>query len=244
MKNLLLGLLTAFITFAPALKGEEMTEEKPLLVIMMGPPGAGKGTQAVRLAKQFDLPHISTGDLFRKNLKEGTPLGLQVKGILDAGDLVPDDIVVDMLFDRIAQKDCHKGFLLDGFPRTIPQAEVLSSKTDGKFNVVVLDLRVADSEIVKRITGRLMCKECGNIQHKSYSPPAKEGLCDACGGELYQRSDDTEEVVKNRLDAYHKQTTPLIGYYDKQSILYSVQGESAPEEVFQNLCNKLETAKI
>ena len=213
--------------------------EKPAMsqnvIILLGPPGSGKGTQVTRITKELGVPHISTGDLFRENISKGTELGKRAKTFMDAGKLVPDEVVLDMLFDRISRPDCAKGFLLDGFPRTIPQAEAFDKKIGNKANLVVLNLNVSDDLIVKRIAGRLTCKDCGNVQNKYFSAPKTEGKCDKCNGELVQRSDDKEEVVQERLRVYHEQTEPLIAYYEKKGLLTSVNGENDPDRVYADL---------
>lgn len=205
------------------------------VIILLGPPGSGKGTQAVRLAKQLNIPHISTGDLFRENLSKQTDLGKKVKSFMDSGHLVPDELVLDMLFDRVSKQDCTAGYLLDGFPRTIPQAQSFDGHLNPKDDLIVLNLDVADDVIVKRIAGRLSCKGCGSIQHKDFSPPKVEGKCDKCGGELFQRPDDKPEVVKERLRVYHTQTKPLIEYYAKKNVLHTVNGEQTPDTVAEEL---------
>lgn len=215
----------------------------PTVVILLGPPGSGKGTQAVRLSQKLGIPHISTGDLFRENISKGTDLGKKAKSFMDAGKLVTDEIVLDMLFERVKQPDCHSGYLLDGFPRTIPQAEALDLKLAGQANIIVLNLNVADDSIIKRIEGRLTCNRCGNIHNKYYSPPLKEGVCDKCGGVLTQRSDDKEDVVKERLRVYHEQTEPLVDYYTKKRILANVNGENGPEVVSSELFQQFEKFK-
>lgn len=205
------------------------------VIILLGGPGAGKGTQAVRLADARGLPHISTGDLFRENLKAATPIGLKAKEYMDAGNLVPDAIVLDMLSERVALDDCRDGYLLDGFPRTVPQAESLDTRISSDDELFVINLEVGDEIIVERIAGRLCCRECGNIQHKTQSPPSVEGKCDACGGELYQRKDDSPEVVRERLRVYHEQTEPLVNYYSEKGVLKSIDGEREPDAVFEEL---------
>jgi adenylate kinase len=205
------------------------------VIILLGPPGSGKGTQAVRLAKQLNIPHISTGDLFRENLSKQTDLGKKVKTFMDSGHLVPDELVLDMLFDRVSKQDCVAGYLLDGFPRTIPQAQSFDAHLSPNDELIVLNLDVADDVIIKRIAGRLSCKSCGAIQHKDFSPPKVEGKCDKCGGELFQRPDDKPEVVKERLRVYHTQTKPLIEYYAKKNVLHTVNGEQTPDTVAQEL---------
>lgn len=206
-----------------------------VVIILLGPPGSGKGTQAVEIAKDMKIPHISTGDLFRENIGNNTSLGMQAKAYMDQGKLVPDELVLNMLFDRVAKPDCAAGYLLDGFPRTIPQATALDTFLKDRSKVIALNLEVPDDVIVKRIEGRLTCKACGNIQHRDYSPPSKEGICDKCGSPLTQRSDDRREVVLERLKVYHEQTAPLISHYQKQGVLKSVNGNRDPKVVLKDL---------
>lgn len=203
-------------------------------IIMLGAPGAGKGTQAKQIATKYSIPHISTGDIFRANIKNGTELGKKAKEYMDQGLLVPDELTCDLVVDRINQDDCKNGFVLDGFPRTIPQAEALSNALD-KMNQSMdyaIDVDVPDENIVKRMSGRRACLECGATYHIVSIPPKKEGVCDACGSELVLRDDDKPETVQKRLDVYHEQTQPLIDYYNKQGILKSVDGTKPMEEVF------------
>ncbi|MFJ8626340.1 adenylate kinase [Kitasatospora sp. NPDC093550] len=203
-------------------------------IVLVGPPGAGKGTQAHLLAKTLSIPHISTGDLFRANIGQGTPLGLEAKGYMDAGRLVPDEVTIGMAKDRMLQEDAADGFLLDGFPRNLGQAEALDEflaeqgiKLDG-----VLDLEVPEDEVVRRIAGRRLCRKNGShVFHVAYNPPKVEGVCDECGGELYQRSDDTEEAVRTRLEVYHTETEPIIGYYKEQGLLVTIPALGKVEEV-------------
>lgn len=209
------------------------------VIILMGPPGSGKGTQAVRLTKELGIPHISTGDLFRENISKDTELGKRAKEFTNAGKLVPDQIVLDMLFDRVSRPDCAKGYLLDGFPRTLPQAEAFAKFLPSTAELTVLNLDVPDDIIVKRAEGRLTCKQCGTVYNRYFSPPTKDNVCDKCAGELVQRPDDRAEVVQERLRVYHTQTKPLIDYYSKKKILYTVDGTKSPDEVFQALIAKL-----
>lgn len=217
---------------------------KPSVIILLGPPGAGKGTHAVELSKTLKLPHISTGDLFRENLNNKTSLGEKAKSYMEKGLLVPDDLVLDMLFDRISQKDCTKGYILDGFPRTLEQAKAFDARLDKKTKVITVNLDIDDEPLVERITGRIVCKNCGTPFHTKYLPPKKTGICDNCQGELYQRKDDTEEVVKERLKVYHTQTQPLIAYYkNKSGGFYEVKADESKETVFKNLVNTIKKAR-
>ena len=206
------------------------------VVILIGAPGAGKGTQANRLSSACSLPHVSTGDLFRENIGQETELGSQAKHYMDEGKLVPDELVTKMLADRVAQEDCDAGYLLDGFPRTLPQAEALEAlfTEDEELELTVIKLDVPDESIVERITGRLLCRRCAHIQHKSFDPPRESGICDECGGELYQRSDDAADVVKKRLEFYHEQTEPLVGFYTERGVLQNMDGRRSPDEVFED----------
>lgn len=206
-------------------------------IIMLGAPGAGKGTQAKKVAKKYNIPHISTGDIFRANIKEGTELGKRAKEYMDKGELVPDDITIGMLLDRIHKSDCKDGFVLDGFPRTIPQAKSLSealSKLNEKIDYAI-NIDVPDDSIITRMSGRRACLSCGSTYHIKYSAPKKENICDNCGSELVIRDDDKPETVKKRLDVYHKQTQPLIDYYDNENILANVDGTKDMEEVFLDI---------
>jgi len=208
------------------------------VVILLGPPGAGKGTQAVRLAEECSIPHISTGDLFRANLKEGTELGQRAKGFMESGKLVPDELVLEMLFDRVGAEDCQGGYLLDGFPRTLPQAEALTEALADQPNSALL-LEVPDDVIIERASGRLLCKSCSNIHHATFAPPAIEGTCDACGGELYRRKDDEPDVVRERLSVYHAETQPMVDYYRERGSLQEVDGNQEPDSVFTALIERL-----
>ena len=190
-------------------------------IIMLGAPGAGKGTQAKMIADKYQIPHISTGDIFRSNIKEGTELGKEAKTYMDKGLLVPDELTVKILLDRVAKDDCKNGYVLDGFPRTIPQAEVLDealAKLNDKIDYAI-DVDVPDKNIIRRMSGRRACLACGATYHIEHIPPKTEGICDRCGKELVQRDDDKEETVKNRLNVYHEQTQPLIDYYKNQGMI-------------------------
>lgn len=211
-------------------------------IIMLGAPGAGKGTQAKKIAQTYEIPHISTGDIFRANIKEGTELGKKAQGYMDQGLLVPDELVCDLVVDRIGKDDCKKGFILDGFPRTIPQAEALDGALAAKDMKIdfAIDIEVPDESIVKRMSGRRSCKECGAIFHVEYNPPKEEGSCDACGGQLILRDDDKEETVKKRLGVYHEQTSPLIEHYGKAGSLHEIDGTQDIKIVFDEIKTILE----
>ncbi|MET9932507.1 MULTISPECIES: adenylate kinase [unclassified Streptomyces] len=203
-------------------------------IVLVGPPGAGKGTQAAFLAKNLDIPHISTGDLFRANISQGTELGLKAKAFMDAGDLVPDEVTIGMAKDRMEQPDAVNGFLLDGFPRNVAQAEALDAvlKAEGMELDAVLDLEVPEDEVVKRIAGRRICrKDSAHVFHVTYNAPKAEGVCDVCGGELYQRDDDSEETVRRRLEVYHTQTEPIIDYYRAQNLVVTISALGKVDEV-------------
>lgn len=203
-------------------------------IIMLGAPGAGKGTQAKMIADKYGVPHISTGDIFRANIKNGTELGMEAKKYMDQGLLVPDELTVRILLDRVAQDDCKNGYVLDGFPRTIPQAEVLDSELTklGDHIDYAINVDVPDENIVKRMSGRRACLTCGATYHIEHVPPKKEGICDVCGSELVLRDDDKQETVKNRLNVYHEQTQPLIDFYTEKGVLKTVDGTVPMEEVF------------
>ena len=206
-------------------------------IIMLGAPGAGKGTQAEMICEKYKLPHISTGDIFRANIKNGTELGKEAKQYMDKGLLVPDELTVKILLDRVAKDDCKDGYVLDGFPRTIPQAEVLDkelSKLNDKVDFAI-NVDVPDENIINRMGGRRACVNCGATYHVQFAPPAKENICDKCGNTLILRDDDKPETVKNRLDVYHKQTQPLIEYYGNKGILKEVDGTVSMNEVFESI---------
>ena len=206
-------------------------------IIMLGAPGAGKGTQAKKIAAEYSIPHVSTGDIFRANIKEGTELGVKAKSYIDSGNLVPDEVTIAMLLDRIHQDDCKKGFVLDGFPRTIAQAVSLGEALDklGEKIDYAVEVDVPDSAILNRMSGRRVCLSCGATYHIEFTPPTKENVCDSCEHELVIRDDDKPETVKKRLEVYHELTSPLVDYYDKHGILKKVDGTKLPEEVFSDI---------
>lgn len=211
-------------------------------IVFLGPPGAGKGTQAKILIEKYGIPQISTGDMLREHRAKGTELGKKAQEYMDKGQLVPDEIILGMVKERLAQSDCAKGFILDGFPRTVAQAEALDkilSEMNKKLDFA-LALVVPDELLVERLTGRRTCKNCGMMFHVKYKPPKVEGKCDACGGELYQRPDDNEETVRNRLKVYHESTAPLIDYYKKKGILKEIDGSKSIEEITAQLISILE----
>ncbi|MET7696031.1 MULTISPECIES: adenylate kinase [unclassified Streptomyces] len=203
-------------------------------IVLVGPPGAGKGTQAAFLAQNLSIPHISTGDLFRANISQGTELGKQAKAFMDAGNLVPDEVTIGMAKDRMEQPDAENGFLLDGFPRNVSQAEALDEmlKTESMKLDAVLDLEVPEDEVVKRIAGRRICrKDSSHVFHVQYKQPKAAGVCDVCGGELYQRDDDSEDTVRKRLEVYHTQTEPIIDYYKAQGLVVTISALGKVDEV-------------
>ena len=206
-------------------------------IIMLGAPGAGKGTQAKKIAEKYGIPHISTGDIFRANIKNGTELGKKAKTYMDQGALVPDELTCDLVVDRIQQPDCANGYVLDGFPRTIPQAECLTTALDklGQKMDYAINVDVPDENIIHRMGGRRACVGCGATYHLEYAPTKVEGICDVCGKELILRDDDKPETVKKRLDVYHEQTQPLIDYYTNAGILKTVDGTVDIDVVFQNI---------
>ena len=211
-------------------------------IIMLGAPGAGKGTQAKMLSEKYDIPHISTGDIFRANIKNNTELGKKAKGYMDAGQLVPDELVVDLVVDRIKQQDCFKGFILDGFPRTIPQAEALDYALNNQNEKIdyAVNVDVPDEAIIERMSGRRACVGCGATYHIKYNPTKKPDVCDVCGEKLILREDDKAETVKKRLEVYHEQTQPLIDYYAKKDALLTVDGTQDINVVFNTIVSVLE----
>ena len=210
-------------------------------ILLMGPPGAGKGTQAANLVTEFTISHISTGDMFRAAIKAGTELGKQAKACIDAGNLVPDEITIGIVRERLSQDDCKKGFILDGFPRTVEQADALTEILSdlGLKLKSVLDVNVPSADLVERAVGRRICKSCGATYHIKFNPSKVEGVCDECGGELFQRPDDTEETMKNRLSVYDAQTKPLIDYYTKAGLYVEVDGRQEIGKVFADIVDIL-----
>jgi adenylate kinase len=202
-------------------------------IVLVGPPGAGKGTQAEFISAQLSIPKISTGDIFRTNVSEGTPLGREARKFMDAGDLVPDEITISMVRERLADDDTTKGFLLDGFPRNVPQARVLGDMLVemGVVLDVVLELVVDDDEVIRRLSGRRTCRRCGHVWHLDFDPPATEGICDNCGGELFQRDDDKPETVRHRLDVYMEQTAPLVAFYAAVGLLIGIDAMGPVDDV-------------
>ncbi|KGK89301.1 adenylate kinase [bioreactor metagenome] len=214
-------------------------------IILLGPPGAGKGTQAKLISEKYSIPHISTGDIFRKNISEKTPLGVKAKGYMDKGQLVPDELTIDLVKDRLQQDDCKNGFLLDGFPRTVAQAEALDGflhEDNQSINSSLL-IDVPQEYILERMTGRRVCNSCGASYHVKFNPSKVEGKCDVCGSELIQRKDDSEETVRERLDVYSKQTQPLIQYYSDKEVLSTIDGTREIKEVFENISDILGSEK-
>ena len=211
-------------------------------IIMLGAPGAGKGTQAKMLSERYGIPHISTGDIFRMNIKNNTELGQKAKGYMDAGQLVPDELVVDLVVDRIKAKDCMKGFILDGFPRTIPQAEALDYALNNQNEKIdyAINVDVPDENIIKRMSGRRACVGCGATYHLVYNPTKTEGVCDVCGEKLILRDDDKPETVQKRLAVYHEQTQPLIDYYNKKEVILTVDGTQDIDVVYDEITKVLD----
>lgn len=228
-------LILLFLSLVFLKEGSEESAARPKVFVIMGAPGAGKGSQAMRLAEEWQIPHVSTGDLFRDNLRQNTCLGKQVREYIDTGRLVPDALVVDLLFDRVEQKDCENGYILDGFPRTLEQAQAMEKRLGDSKELVVLNLDVPDEEIIARIINRLVCESCNIPYHKISAPPAVEGVCDSCRQALKQRSDDQEAVVQDRLKVYHQQTAPVEEFYREKNLLKTVDGCQSFEEVFMQL---------
>jgi len=211
-------------------------------VVLLGPPGSGKGTQAKKMVQRYHIPQISTGDILRGAVKEQTPLGVEAKGYMDQGQLVPDEVVVGIVRERLKGSDCNGGFILDGFPRTVPQAEALDSTLQEMKRAInhVVSIEVPNEELIRRLTGRRTCRSCGAMYHLMFDPPQKDGICDTCGGELYQRDDDQEETIRARLEVYEEQTAPLIAYYQGKGLLRAIDGLGEIEEIFQKIVRAIE----
>ncbi len=210
-------------------------EPRPLALILLGPPGSGKGTQATLLKEALHLPHISTGDLLREHIRRDTELGREAKTFMDKGQLVPDPLILNMFFERIEAPDCHKGYILDGVPRTLPQAESVQSHLEKKAKIVVVNLSLNDDKVIERLANRLTCEKCGTSYHLLYSPPKHKGICDRCSGKLIQRSDDTETVIRERLNVYRKQTEPLIAFYTHLGLLHTIPCDQPKEKIYATL---------
>lgn len=210
-------------------------------VVLLGPPGSGKGTQAAFIKKEYGIPHISTGDIFRKEISEKTPLGIEANKYIENGQLVPDDITIGIVKDRIMEDDCKRGFLLDGFPRTVCQAEALSKLLDEENMALngVVNIKVPDESLINRLSSRRVCNSCGASYNLVFNPPKREGICDHCSSKLIHRDDDTVETVKKRLAVYEKSTKPLIEYYEKKGLLADINGDQDIAKVFQDICNAL-----
>lgn len=214
-------------------------------LVLLGPPGSGKGTQAKFIVDKYDVLHISTGDIFRKNIKEETPLGVKAKAFIDKGQLVPDELTIEIVEDRLKQDDCKNGFMLDGFPRTVAQAEALSKVLDSLGTSLdhVLNINVSDGKLIDRLTGRRVCLTCGGSFHVEFNPPKQEGVCDYCSKEIIQRADDNVETVSSRLEVYEAQTKPLIEFYEKRGLLRNIKGEQNMEDVFSDIVKELGSSK-
>jgi adenylate kinase len=210
-------------------------------LVLLGPPGAGKGTQAKKLIEHYQIPQISTGDILRQAVKEGTELGQQAKSYMDRGELVPDDVIIEIVKERIKADDCQQGYIFDGFPRTVEQAKALDQMLHSLSTHLdaVINIDVPEEEVVKRLSGRRTCKNCGALYHVIYNPPAKAGICDKCGGELFQRDDDNEATIRQRLAVYREQTLPLIEYYSKQDLVKTIPGSGTPDDIFSAIRNAL-----
>ena len=213
-------------------------------LVLLGPPGAGKGTQAKLLQEHFDIPQISTGDILRRAAKEGTPFGKRAKKYMDRGELVPDSVILDIVEERLSADDCHKGFLLDGFPRTVVQAEAFQTMLDRQNQALdgAVSLRVPRQKLVARLSGRRTCRQCGAMYHVRFNPPKKEGVCDQCGGDLYQRADDREETIEARMEVYDRESAPLLEHFRQKGLLREVDGSKTTDEVFREILRQLRKA--
>lgn len=217
----------------------DAVNQKQKVIILLGPPGSGKGTQAKELTQKLGIPHISTGDIFRAIIKEDSDLAERAKSFMNIGKLVPDELVNEVVVDRLSRPDVAKGYMLDGYPRTLPQAEAFESHLGPNSELIVINIQVSDETVIKRIAGRLSCPKCGSVYNKFFSPPKKEDICDKCLTELVQRPDDRAEVVTERLKVYNEQTAPLIAYYQKKGVLVNINGEQDPNVVLDEILKKL-----
>lgn len=242
VKKFFAGILMS-ASFLSPLSATGPAESKSLVLILLGAPGSGKGTQAAMLKDKLHLPHISTGDLLRDHIRRGTELGKKAQVFMDKGQLVPDNLVLDMLFERVSLKDCAQGYILDGFPRTLTQALALQERLKGQPVPVVVNLDISDAKVMERLTNRVSCEKCGTPYHLISSPPKKAGICDKDGGKLIQRADDTEVVITKRLKVYHEQTAPLIDFYTKQKMLHTVSCDNSKEKVFSEVMAQIPARK-
>lgn len=241
MKSFVLLVLFALMCVPLQASSGKKNMEHQTVLILLGAPGAGKGTQAVRMSEQYGIPQIATGDLFRENLRLNTLIGQKAKSYMDKGQLVPDELVLDMLFERISKEDCKKGYILDGFPRTIPQAEAFDKRiAQTHAHVIVISLEVPDSIILERLTGRIVCENCSAPYHKTANPSKQPGICDRCGGKLIHRQDDSEEVVRNRLKVFHDQTEPVKQHYQNKNCLVLIDGSVSKENTIAQIETSLQ----
>ncbi len=243
MLHYLVIFVIGLVSFMPTHASVPPAAKQSLVLILLGPPGCGKGTQAVSLSKALHIPHISTGDLFRANIKQQTALGLKAQEFINNGQLVPDSLVLDMLFERLKQPDCLEGFLLDGVPRTVAQAQELATflKAHTQYHLVVVQIMLSDETIIQRLSGRRTCQNCGRIYHLQTQLPQTTGICDICKGTLIQRSDDTPDVIRKRLQTYHEQTKPVEDFYQNSTIVHQVDGSKPAAEVLEAIQEMLQT---
>jgi adenylate kinase len=232
-------LLGIFCASTSLVADDAPSAQNPLILILLGPPGSGKGTQAALLQDKYELPHISTGGLLRDHVTRGTDIGKKAKKYMDSGKLVPDQIILDMLFDRIYQKDCLEGYILDGFPRTLAQAEAIQARLPKVKNVFAVNLMLSDNQIIERLGQRINCTHCGITYHLTYAPPKEKEKCDKCKGKLTQRDDDKEEVIKKRLKVYHEETSPVIQFYSQRQFLQTIYCDKPKEKIFDEIAQFL-----
>jgi adenylate kinase len=237
MKSIFISLV-CLMTFGAVAYGDTVNQ-KQKVIILLGPPGSGKGTQAKELTQKLGIPHISTGDIFRAIIQEDTELAERAKSFMNIGKLVPDELVNEVVVDRLSRPDVAKGYMLDGYPRTLQQAEALEAHLGPNSQVIVINIQVSDETVIKRISGRISCPKCGSVYNKFFSPPKKEGICDKCGTGLVQRPDDRPEVVSERLKVYNNQTAPLIDYYQKKGLLVNINGEQEASVVLAEILKKI-----